>query len=56
METIIVPIVVAILIGPIVALIQKGRKENKIDHGGVMNAIDKIDKKLDGHIDWHLKK
>jgi hypothetical protein len=57
----IVPIVVAILGSPLVMLIQKGRKENQLDHASVMtmltetkNSIDKVDTKLDGHIDWHM--
>ena len=46
----------------IVATIQKFRKENRDDHNRVVDAlvslkedVKDIDKKLDGHIDWHLK-
>jgi hypothetical protein len=46
----------------IVALIQKTRKENKEDHNVVIDSIKNlhgdvrnVSKKLDGHIDWHLK-
>ena len=46
----------------IVTIIQQFRKENKKDHDTVMGAITElhndikdVDKKLDGHIDWHLK-
>jgi hypothetical protein len=46
----------------IVALIQKTRKENKEDHNVVIDSIKNLHgdvrnvaKKLDGHIDWHLK-
>lgn len=46
----------------IVAIIQQFRKENKKDHDSVMSALTElhsdikdVDKKLDGHIDWHLK-
>ncbi len=46
----------------IVALIQKFRKENRADHGAVTTMIEllhsdvkDIDKKLDHHIDDHLK-
>ena len=46
----------------IVATIQKFRKENRDDHSKVVDAlvslkedVKDIDKKLDGHIDWHLK-
>lgn len=45
----------------IVALIQKFRNENKADHGAVMkvledlhNDVEAVDKKIDGHIIWHL--
>jgi len=58
-----VPIVVAIITGPIVVLIQKFRKENHADHAVVMNMLDKIDGKVDKvdgkvdqHIQWHLGK
>jgi phage terminase Nu1 subunit (DNA packaging protein) len=46
----------------IITIIQQFRKENKKDHDTVMEAITglhndikDVDKKLDGHIDWHLK-
>ena len=46
----------------IVALIQKTRKENKQDHSIVIDSINNlhsdvrnVSKKLDGHIEWHLK-
>lgn len=46
----------------IVTLIQQFRKENRKDHASVIDAITElhsdikdVDKKLDGHIDWHLK-
>lgn len=47
--------------GIIVAFIQKFRKENRNDHGVVMEAImglhddiHQVDEKIDGHIIWHL--
>ena len=56
-----VPVLVALIGGPLVVLIQRGRKENSTDHAQVMSmlketktSIDKVDTKLDGHIDWHL--
>ena len=56
-----VPVLVALIGGPLVVLIQKGRKENSTDHAQVMSmlketktSIDKVDTKLDGHIDWHM--
>lgn len=48
------PIIVALIMGPIVALIQKMRKENSSQHGEVAEAIDRIEEKLDSHISWHL--
>ena len=47
----------------LVALIQKTRRENKEDHNLVYDSIQNlhqdvrnVGKKLDNHIDWHLKK
>jgi hypothetical protein len=47
----------------LVALLQKGRKENKSDHNMVYDSLQDlksdvkdIGSKLDNHIDWHLKK
>lgn len=47
----------------LVALIQKTRKENKVDHNMVYESIQELKEdvrgvgnKLDNHIDWHLKK
>jgi hypothetical protein len=61
----IVPIIVASIaaVGAIiVAFIQKTRKENHTDHAMVMNAVDRlshtmdrVEGKVDSHIDWHLK-
>jgi hypothetical protein len=58
-----VPIVVAIIGGPIVVILQQLRKENTEQHGEsrtllqhVADRVDKVDEKLDGHISWHLKK
>ena len=48
--------------GIITTLLLKVRKENTNDHASVMEIlrsvggkVEKIDSKLDGHIDWHLK-
>jgi hypothetical protein len=48
--------------GIIVAVIQKFRRENHRDHGLVMDAlkqvshtINRVEGKVDSHIDWHLK-
>lgn len=37
------------------ALFQSMRRENKNDHSVVANGLDRIEKKLDGHINDHLK-
>jgi hypothetical protein len=59
----IVPIVVAFIGGPLVVLIQQLRKENSEQHAEsrsllerVANQVEKVDEKLDGHIEWHLKR
>lgn len=63
MEAIVVPLVVAIISGPVVVLLQRLRKENTEQHAEsrnllerVADRVEKVDEKLDGHIDWHLKK
>ena len=63
MEAVIVPIVVALISGPIVVILQKLRTENTEQHAEsrlllerVADRVEKVDEKLDGHIDWHLNK
>lgn len=58
-----VPIVVAIIGGPIVVILQQLRKENTQQHAEsrgllerVADRVEKVDEKLDGHINWHLEK
>lgn len=58
-----VPIAVAVIGGPVVVLLQQLRKENTQQHAEsrsllerVADRVDKVDEKLDGHIQWHLKK
>ena len=58
-----VPILVAIIGGPVVVILQKLRKENTSQHAEsrqllsiVVDKVDKVDNKLDGHITWHLDK
>jgi hypothetical protein len=60
METVWVPLVVAIITGPVVVVLQKLRKENTEQHaeGQILlrtigNKVDKIGSKLDQHIGWH---
>lgn len=60
MEPVWVPIVVAILMGPVVVVLQRLRRENTDQHneGRILlrvigNKVDKISSKIDGHIGWH---
>lgn len=60
MSEIWVPIIVAIISGPIVVMINKLRKENTEQHAEarqllkrVANKVDKVGSKLDEHIGWH---
>jgi uncharacterized membrane-anchored protein YhcB (DUF1043 family) len=63
MEPVWVTIVVAFIVGPLVAVIQGLRKENTEQHNEsrvlleqVVQKVDKVDDKLSNHIDWHLNK
>jgi len=58
-----VPIIVAVIGGPLVVAIQNLRKENTEQHAEarellkeVSSKVDKVDDKLDSHISWHLTK
>ena len=58
-----VPILVALIGGPLVVILQKLRQENTSQHAEsrdllkmVSSKVDKVDEKLDGHINWHLNK
>jgi len=55
-----VPIIVAIIMGPVVVVLQKLRKENTEQHneGRILlrmigTKVDKMGSKLDNHIGWH---
>lgn len=52
----VVPVLVAVIGGPLVVLIQQFRKESSEQHGVLAGKIDKINDKLDNHIEWHLTK
>jgi hypothetical protein len=41
--------------GILAALVQGLRKENRNDHAVVANSLNRIETKLDNHIDDHLK-
>ncbi len=55
-----VPIIVAVIMGPVVVVLQRLRKENTEQHeeGRILlrvigNKVDKVASKIDGHIGWH---
>jgi hypothetical protein len=54
MEAVIVAVVAAVG-GVLAALVQGLRKENRDDHAMVGQALNRIEVKLDNHIDDHLK-
>jgi hypothetical protein len=53
-EAVIVAVVAAVG-GVLAALVQGLRKENRDDHAMVGQALNRIETKLDNHIDDHLK-
>jgi hypothetical protein len=54
MEAIVVALITAIG-GILAVLVQKGRKENIRDHGMVVEALGRIEEKIDDHIVDHAK-
>jgi hypothetical protein len=46
---------IAAIGGVLAALVQGLRKENRNDHALVSNSLNRIEIKLDNHIDDHLK-
>lgn len=54
MEAIIVALI-GLLGGVLVALIQKNRKQEKAEHGMVMQTLQRVETKVDGHIEDHAK-
>ena len=53
-EAIIVAVIAAVG-GILAALVQSMRKENRNDHAVVANSLNRIETKLDNHLDDHLK-
>jgi Na+-translocating ferredoxin:NAD+ oxidoreductase RnfG subunit len=47
--------VIAAVGGVLAALVQSMRKENRDDHAIVSDSLNRIETKLDNHIDDHLK-
>ena len=63
MEVVVVPILVAIISGPLVVILQRLRKENSEQHaqGQILlrvlgRKVDELGTKIDGHIGWHRAK
>jgi uncharacterized membrane-anchored protein YhcB (DUF1043 family) len=63
MEPVWVTLVVAFIVGPLGVIINNLRKENSSQHAEsrellqqVIKTVDKVDNRLEGHIDWHLTK
>jgi len=60
MDPIWIPVVVAIISGPLVVVVQRLRKENTEQHAEgrallerVADKVDSVGQKLDEHIGWH---
>ena len=60
MEAVIVPIVVALITGPVVVVLNRLRSENTDQHAEsrdllqkVADKVDNVGTKLDEHIGWH---
>lgn len=54
-ETAVVVALISVVGGVLVALVSKGRQENQIDHVLVMRGLERIETKVDGHINDHAK-
>jgi hypothetical protein len=55
MNEAIIVAVIAAFGGVLAALVQGLRKENRTDHAVVADSLNRIETKLDNHIDDHLK-
>jgi len=58
----VVPVAVALIGGPVMFLLHRFDKRNTVQHEGNMGVlnriegkVDRLDERIDGHIDWHLK-
>jgi hypothetical protein len=54
-ETAVVVALITAVGGVLAALVTKGRQENKDDHASVMRGIERIEGKIDGHINDHAQ-
>jgi len=53
-ETLLVAVVTGAF-GVLVALIQRGRKENATDHATVVRTLERVETKIDTHINDHAR-
>lgn len=60
MEPMWIPVIVALISGPVVVVVQKLRKENTQQHSEVGKLLERVADKVDGvatkldeHIGWH---
>lgn len=63
MADVLVPIVVALITGPVVVILHKLRRENTDQHAEarllmrvLAKKVDKVSDKIDAHIDWHMQR
>ena len=54
MEAVIVAVIGGVF-AILTVIIQRGRKENKYDHNLVVQSLNRIEIKIDGHINDHAK-
>jgi len=61
MSTVWVPVIVAIIGGPLMWFLARFDKRNTQQHGANMKVlerieskVDKVDDRINGHIEWHL--
>lgn len=61
MEAIWVPVIVALIGGPVMWFLSRFDKRNTDQHNANMHVltriehkVDKVDERLDSHIDWHI--
>lgn len=61
-ESVIVPIVVALIGGPIMLFLRKFDQRNSEQHGANMDVlqrietkVERLDGRMDDHIEWHVK-
>jgi hypothetical protein len=62
-EVVIGPIAVALIGGPLMVLVRRFDRRNTEQHGENLNVlrsiegkIEKLDTRMDDHIEWHVKK